>query len=68
MWAENLHQVMGKSILVWGLPFYNPEMKGWGFYFPQIPDVNQQQIGILQKDAVLEKKDEVYEYKDQCTV
>lgn len=40
LWSENMKQVLGPSIILWPLPFYTPEMKGWGFYYPHIPDIN----------------------------
>lgn len=60
-----MKQVLGPSIILWPLPFYTPEMKGWGFYYPHIPDINQQHVGIMQLDAKLPKKDRLYDLKDQ---
>jgi len=40
-------------------------MKGWGFYFPCIPRVTSQDIGILQRDGTLAKKENTYDYLDQ---
>lgn len=60
LWPENVKQVMGAYILLWPIPFYNPEMKGWGFYYPYIPVLDQQTVGCFQLDAKLSKKD--FEY------
>jgi hypothetical protein len=48
--------VLGSNVLLWGIPFYQPEMKGRGFYFPRIPEVTSQDIGILQRDGKIAKK------------
>ena len=56
LWPNNLRQVLGSNILLWGVPFYQPEMKGRGFYFPRIPEVTSQDIGILQRDGNINKK------------
>jgi hypothetical protein len=38
-------------VLLWFIPFYTPEMKGKGLFFPRIPEVKSKDIGILQKDG-----------------
>ena len=47
LWPNNLRQVFGSTMLLWWIPFYQPEMKGHGFYYPSIPRVTSQDIGIL---------------------
>mmetsp|Transcript_7213 Transcript_7213/g.12182 ORF Transcript_7213/g.12182 Transcript_7213/m.12182 type:complete len:115 (-) Transcript_7213:549-893(-) len=69
LWPNNMKQVMGESVLTWWIPFYQPEMKGWGFYFPQLPKVYSpgSEVGILQKDGKISKKEIQYDFdlKDQ---
>ena len=65
LWPNNLRQVFGSNILLWGVPFYQPEMKGRGFYFPKIPEVNSQDVGILQRDGKINKKSKYYDPYDQ---
>ena len=50
-------------MLLWPVPFYQPQMKGWGVYYPCVPKVSAQDIGILQRNGFLEKKKVSYDYR-----
>ena len=65
LWPNNLRQVMGSSMLTWPIPFYQPEMKGRGFYYPKIPEVRQEDIGIFNRDGNQAKKKGIFDIKDQ---
>ena len=56
LWPNNLRAIFGHTMLVWWIPFYQPEMKGRGYFFPSVPKVTCQDIGILQRDGYLAKK------------
>ena len=36
-WPNNITQVMGSNFLMWFVPFWQPEMQGWGLYYPKLP-------------------------------
>jgi hypothetical protein len=50
MWLANLRQVLGNRMLFWLIPT-DVEMKGQGFYFPKIPEINASDLNILLKDT-----------------
>jgi hypothetical protein len=43
-WPNNITQIMGPTILSWFVPFYIPELKGQGLYYPQIPKVQPEEV------------------------
>lgn len=51
LWPNNLAQVFGSNMLSWGIPFWMPEMAGWGMYFPKLPTTKDYEVGLLQRDG-----------------
>ena len=47
LWPNNMAQVMGSNFLMWPIPFWQPEMAGWGMYFPKLPALSPQDVGLL---------------------
>lgn len=64
LWPNNLKQVFGPTIILWGVPFYQPEMAGQGFYFPKLPKIETKDWGILQRDGQTPKKQRNYNALD----
>ena len=56
---------MGDNFITWPIPFIIPEMEGQGYYFPKLPPANPENVGILQADGKLIKKELTYSVKDQ---
>jgi hypothetical protein len=46
-----LKQILGPTAALWGVPFYQPEMAGQGFYFPKLPSIETKDVGVLQRDG-----------------
>lgn len=42
---------MGSRIWMWPLPFINEEMKGQGYFYPKIPEVNMSDMNTILKEA-----------------
>ena len=36
LWPNNLRMIFGPNILLWPIPFYQPQMEGRGMYWPKI--------------------------------
>ena len=50
LWLENTKQVLGRKVYLWLLPI-GTEMKGKGFYYPEVPEISIQDMNILLKDS-----------------
>ena len=59
LWPNNIEQVLGPNVLLWWLPLYQPDMKGKGLFFPQLPRISSPgtDLGIMQKDGKIKNKD-----------
>lgn len=51
-------------MILWGVPFYQPEMPGQGFFFPKLPKLETKDVGILQRDGQELKKQRNYSPRD----
>lgn len=50
LWPNNFENIFGKHILLWPVPFYQPEMQGKGVYYPTLPEIRLAQHGCLMRD------------------
>lgn len=50
LWINNIRDVMGPHLILWPIPFYAPEMKGQGLYFPEIPAFKPNEQGVFSRD------------------
>lgn len=58
LWLTNMKQVMGSKMWMWPLPFVNEEMKGQGYFYPKIPDVNMSDMNNILKESARAENDD----------